>query len=305
MRWCDAIPRPANSALPRAEVASDWFDVRTVEEGVYAILEPSQFQEVISYLIVGTTKALLFDTGLGMVPIRPLVERLTRLPVEVLNSHTHFDHTGGNAEFDRILALDTPYTRANMTGFPHPDLAGEVAPESFCQRSPSGLDTAAYHTRSWSPVRMVADGDTVDLGGLVLEILQVPGHTPDAVAVLDRQRGLLWTGDTYYEGTLWLYVPETDLDSYDRSMTRLAALAPSLKRLLPAHNTATADPARLGQALAAVRQVRAGGLEGEEQPEGRMVFPFDGFSVLTSRSLLEGKAGDRGRGGSGLTTWPD
>jgi glyoxylase-like metal-dependent hydrolase (beta-lactamase superfamily II) len=35
------------------------------------------------------------------------VERLTRLPVEVLNSHTHFDHVGGTAEFDRVLALDT------------------------------------------------------------------------------------------------------------------------------------------------------------------------------------------------------
>lgn len=305
VRWCDAIPRPANSALPLADVASDWFDVRKVEAGVYAILEPNQFQEVVSYLIVGTTKALLFDTGLGMVPIRPVVERLTALPVEVLNSHTHYDHTGGNAEFDRILALDTSYTRANMAGFPHAELAGEVAPESFCHGPPAALDTAAWRTRGWSPARTVTGGDTVDLGGLVLEILQVPGHTPDAVALLDRDRGLLWTGDSYYEGTLWLYVPETDLDAYDSSMTRLAALAPSLKRLLPAHNTATADPARLSQALAAVRQVRAGGIKGEEQPDGRVVFPFDGFSVLTSRSLLEGRAGDRGRGGSGLTTWPD
>lgn len=305
VRWCDAIPRPANSALPLADVASDWFDVREVEAGVYAILEPNQFQEVVSYLIVGTTKALLFDTGLGMVPIRPVVERLTALPVEVLNSHTHYDHTGGNAEFDRILALDTSYTRANMAGFPHAELAGEVAPESFCHGPPAALDTAAWRTRGWSPARTVTGGDTVDLGGRVLEILQVPGHTPDAVALLDRDRGLLWTGDSYYEGTLWLYVPETDLDAYDSSMTRLAALAPSLKRLLPAHNTATADPARLSQALAAVRQVRAGGIKGEEQPDGRVVFPFDGFSVLTSRSLLEGRAGDRGRGGSGLTTWPD
>ncbi|MBS1242170.1 MAG: hypothetical protein H6R40_1597 [Gemmatimonadetes bacterium] len=305
VRWCDAIPRPANSALPVIGVPSDWFDVRRVEEGVYAILEPNQFQEVVSYLIVGSAKALLFDTGLGMVPIRPVAERLTTLPVEVLNSHTHYDHTGGNAEFDRILALDTPYTRANMAGFPHADLAAEVAPESFCHGPPAALDTAAWHTRAWSPARTVADGDTVDLGGRVLEILQVPGHTPDAVALLDRQRGLLWTGDSYYEGTLWLYVPETDLDAYDSSMTRLAALAPSLKRLLPAHNTATADPARLGQALAAVRQVRGGSLQGEEQPNGRVVFPFDGFAVLTSRSLLAGRAGDRSRGGSGLTTWPD
>jgi glyoxylase-like metal-dependent hydrolase (beta-lactamase superfamily II) len=113
------------------QVTSDWFVVYRVSEGVFALVEPYQFQEAISYLIVGRERALMFDTGIGLVPIRPVVEQLTRLPVEVLNSHTHFDHVGGNAEFDRILALDTPYTRANMRGFTPDDLLGEVEPASF------------------------------------------------------------------------------------------------------------------------------------------------------------------------------
>jgi hypothetical protein len=86
-------------------------------------------------------------------------------------------------------------------------------------------------------------------------------------------------------------------------MARLAALAPSLKRLLPAHNTVSADPARLAQALAAVKLVRAGAVKGQEQSNDRIVFQFDGFGVLTSKSLLAGKQGDRSAGGSGLTTW--
>src|SRR5262249_40618986 len=150
--------------------------------------------------------------------------RLTSMPIEVLNSHTHYDHVGGNAEFDRILAMDTPYTRANERGFPHSELAGEVAPESFCHGPPPGADTAAVRTRPWRPARIIADQDTVDLGGRVLEIFHVPGHTPDALALFDRAGGLLFTGDSYYDGAVWLYVPETDLDAYDRSMTRLAAL---------------------------------------------------------------------------------
>jgi glyoxylase-like metal-dependent hydrolase (beta-lactamase superfamily II) len=303
-RWCDQLPRAANAALEPAPGAGDWFDVRKVEDGIYALIEPRQFQEAISYLIVGTERALLFDSGIGLVPIRPIAERLTRLPIEVLNSHTHYDHVGGNAEFDRILALDTPYTRANAAGFPHLELAAEVAPASFCGTAPAGADTASFRTRPWRPARLVADGDTIDLGGRRLEVLHVPGHTPDAVALLDRERGLLWTGDSYYEGWIWLYVPETDLDAYERSIARLADLAPTLRRLLPAHNTATADPARLRQAGDALRKVRAGLVRGTDQGDNRIVFQFDGFGILTSKPLLAGRRGDQARGGSGLTTWP-
>ena len=52
-RWCDLLPRPANAALPRVSVATDWFEVYRAADGVFAIAEPYQFQEVISYLIVG------------------------------------------------------------------------------------------------------------------------------------------------------------------------------------------------------------------------------------------------------------
>jgi len=285
------------------KVSSDWFEVSRAAEGVYAIAEPRQFQEAISYLIVGRERALLFDTGLGLVPIRPVVEELTSLPVEVLNSHTHFDHVGGNAEFAAILAIDSPYTRANSRGFPHAELAGEVTPEAFCQGAPRGADTAGYHTRAWKAGRAVGDGDRVDLGGRVLEVLHVPGHTPDAVALLDRAAGLLWTGDTYYEGPIWLYVPETSLDDYERSIARLAAL-PGLERLLPGHNAASADPAGLARARDAIRRVRAGAVNGKDESANRIEFAFGSFSILTSRPLLEGRSGDRTRGGSGLTTWP-
>ncbi len=302
-RWCDLLPRPANAALTRLSIRSDWFAAYQVADGVYALAEPYQFQEVISYLIVGSQRALLFDTGLGLVPIRPVVDQLTRLPVEVLNSHTHFDHVGGNEEFDRVLALDTSYTRANARGFSHDELAGEVAGQSFCRGAPEGADTAGYRTRPWTATRRVKGGETIDLGGRALEILHVPGHTPDAIALHDSANGLLWTGDTYYDGAIWLYVPETSLDDYERSIARLAGLAPRLRKLLPAHNTASADPSRLAQVADAIRRVRAGGLKGAEESDQRVSFDFDGFSILTSRPLLAGRKGGQERGGSGLTTW--
>jgi glyoxylase-like metal-dependent hydrolase (beta-lactamase superfamily II) len=246
----------------------------------------------------------MFDTGLGLVPIRPVIEQLTSLPVEVINSHTHYDHVGGNAEFDRILAMDTPYTHANAAGFAHADLAGEVAPSFLCGAAPAGADIADFHTRPWHPSRFVADGEQIDLGGRKVEVLRVPGHTPDAVALIDRTHGYLWTGDTYYDATIWLYVPETDLDDYERSLGKLVALAPGLTKLFPGHNTATADPAQLAKAADAIARVRARAVSGAEESGNRLVFHFDRFNILVSKPALEGRKGDKTRGGSGLTTWP-
>jgi glyoxylase-like metal-dependent hydrolase (beta-lactamase superfamily II) len=63
---------------------------------------------VISYLVVGRDRALLFDTGMGMSDIHAIVSALTDRPVVVLNSHTHVDHVGGNLAFARIQRGDAP-----------------------------------------------------------------------------------------------------------------------------------------------------------------------------------------------------
>ncbi|AMW04571.1 MBL fold metallo-hydrolase [Gemmatimonas phototrophica] len=257
--WCSALPRAVNAAFERVPVPGDWHEVYQVEPGVFAIVEPRQFQEAISYLLVGTSSALLFDSGIGLVPLRPVVDALTTLPVSVLNSHSHFDHVGANFEFTDVLALDHPFTQANERGKAHLEVASEVAVDAFCGRPPAVADTATFRSRSWRVARRVASGDTIDLGGRTLEIVAAPGHTPDAIVLLDRANGLLMTGDSYYDSVLWFFSSETDLVAYEQTMTRLAALAPSLRRLLPAHNTISAPPSRLVAVAAAVRTLRAGG----------------------------------------------
>ena len=300
-RWCDDLPRPANQALERVGLRASWFEVYRAADGVFAIAEPYQFQEVISYLVVGTREALLFDSGLGMVPIAPVVKELTALPVTVLNSHTHFDHVGGNAEFERVLAMDTAYTRANTGGFSHEALKGEVAPEAFCRPLPAGIEASAYRSRPWTPTSFIQDGHKIDLGGRTLEVLASPGHTPDAVALFDPQAGLLFTGDTFYEGTVWLFVPETSLSAHATSVDRLAALVPRLMRLLPAHNGASAPAERLTELRDAVAAVRSRPDSGKVTGEGQVTFTFPHFSILTSRKALAGWTGPADRGGSGLS----
>src|SRR5437016_11214165 len=102
------------------------------------------------------------------------------------------------------------------------------------------------------------DGFKVNLGGRTLEVLSTPGHTTDAISLLDRANGLLFTGDTYYPAPIWLFRPETDLDAYVASVKRLAALASQLKIVLGAHTIPVAHPDVLVKLVAAIESVRAG-----------------------------------------------
>ena len=88
--WWDALPRPEWSAYPKIDVNDGWFEVYRIDDEIYAIYEPGQFEEVISFLIVGNDFALMFDTGLGIGNIRSVVDQLTDKDIVVLNSHTHW-----------------------------------------------------------------------------------------------------------------------------------------------------------------------------------------------------------------------
>ena len=301
--FCEELPRPENAALPLSDASDDWFQVYEAAEGVYSIIEPYQFQETISQLIVGQERAILFDTGLGLLSIRPVVERITSLPVTVLNSHTHYDHVGGNSEFSSVLAIDTAYTRANMAGFEHSRIADNFVPEAFCNGAPPGVDISSFYTPPWKASRFVEDGEMLDLGGRTLEVLHVPGHTPDATALLDADNGLLFTGDTYYDAQLWLFVPETNLDDYERSITRLVSLEGDIRFLLGAHNVARVDAGRLEQVKTAFHQLRSGELSADEESGNRLVFNIDGIEFVTAQAVLDGEQGDITKGGSGLDTW--
>ncbi len=85
------------------KVTPNWFTVRKVVPNIWGIAELEHFEEVISYLIVGEEKALLFDTGLGIKNIKNEIKKITNKSITVINSHSHFDHIGGNKLFKNVL----------------------------------------------------------------------------------------------------------------------------------------------------------------------------------------------------------
>jgi len=297
---CQSLPVPTNKILPLNDASTEWFQVYESHKGVYSIVEPYQFQMSISHLILGDEHALLFDTGMGMAPIKPVIESLTDLPVMVLNSHTHFDHVGGNAEFENILAVDSPYTRANMKGFSHEEVAGDVIDEAFCNGPPKNLDTESYHTRAWSANKFVVDGQVIDLGNRLIEVIHVPGHTPDALALLDQENALLFTGDTYYDDNLWLFSPETDLDHYSESIAKLSKLEDQIEFIFGAHTSARVDAGILSKVKESFSKLRSGKVKPIHEVQDRLIYEIDGVNFVTSKSILAGEKIKLDKGASGL-----
>jgi glyoxylase-like metal-dependent hydrolase (beta-lactamase superfamily II) len=279
--WCSQLPRPEYKTLERVLRDEPWFEIYRIRPGVFAIYEPKQFEEVISYLMLGEKRALLFDTGLGVGKISAVVARLTPLPVIVINSHTHFDHVGGNAEFRNIWNRDLLYTRKNMRGQPNIYSRDVLAPERLCGPLPPGADAKSYSIRRWKSTHSLRDHERIDLGGRIVEVIFAPGHTPDSVALLDRRNGLLFTGDSFYPGPIYLFVPETDFAAYTRSVARLAALEPQIKLLLPSHNVPVVEPVFLKRLARAVEQVNQHQAKAQVTA-GRREYCFDGFSLLLS-----------------------
>jgi len=277
--WCKPLPRPEYKSLERVLATDPWFEVYKVAPGVYAIYEPHQSEEVISYLIVGHKQALLFDTGMGIANIRRVASQLTSRPIVVLNSHTHDDHVGGNWQFNFIYGMDTDFTRTNAKGS-REDAQAEVASGEICGDLPKNFDSAAYQTKPWHISMFVHDGFKINLGARTLEIIATPGHTPDAISLIDRENGLLFTGDTYYPAPIWLFRPETNLDAYRQSIARLAALAPQINMVLGAHNIPVAKPDVLPRLVAAFDAVRAGKITPTPASSGKVTFKVGDITFL-------------------------
>jgi glyoxylase-like metal-dependent hydrolase (beta-lactamase superfamily II) len=282
-----------------------WFQTRELHPGVWLVAEPSH---VNTWLVAGRERAVLLDTGLGIAPIRPVAERLTDRPVSVLNTHAHFDHIGGNHEFDEIAihelgapALEeevSPALLADYVGYTRRLLAVAddyrrtdralmhlLTPDSDPRPLPDGFDAASWRIPASRATSTLRDGDRIDLGGRTLTVLHTPGHSPDSICLLDERAGLLFAADTINTGPIYAQLPDSDLEAFAASTRRLADLAPGLRSVLVHHfGRVAVEPAFLSAVAEAFETVQA--QEPRSTPAsdclGRDVreVRFAGFSIL-------------------------
>ena len=225
-RWLEphAIVDPTPVKLAKGEMVDDYFAVEDLGEGTYAIGEPRYYQQNYSYLIVGETRAVLFDSGSGTRDISGVVGGLTKLPVTVIVSHLHFDHLGGIGPFGQVAMIDLPETRADVSdGLFRP---GRYEYMGFFDH----LAAPSVRISEW-----LTPGTIIDLGGRSLKVLSTPGHTPTSVALFDAQSKRLFIGDFIYPTTLYAFLPGASLSAYQATAKTLLKVLPADTLLWTAH----------------------------------------------------------------------
>jgi glyoxylase-like metal-dependent hydrolase (beta-lactamase superfamily II) len=266
----------------RNDLVQDWFRVTALEPGVWCIEEPLHDEQVKSYLIAGGERAVLLDTGMGVGNLKALVRTLTNLPLTVVQSHAHFDHIGSAHQFagECEILVHPDQAEGLRRGVDPARLRRGFSPEHLSGPLPDGRTVESLRVPGVEPTGFLAGGQSLDLGGRTLETIDAPGHCKGLLALLDRDAGALWSTDAVYAGALYAQMPDSDLDAYRQSMDALAALAPTLRVVYPAHGPTPIDPALLTPMRDAIAAVASG--RAPDAVEGDVArHEFDGFSVLT------------------------
>lgn len=203
-----------------------WYETRPLADGVTHIWEPHimPFYRCNIWHVRGRDRDLLVDSGMGVVSLRQQVGLLAGRPILAVASHTHFDHIGAHHEFAEravhraeadIMAQPTrSATYADV--YVKDDTLGDM----FTMLPPGGYRSADYEVRSAPATRLLGDGDGVDLGNRHFDVIHLPGHSPGGIGLWEAATGILFSGDTIYDGPLI----DDVIDDYVRSMERLRAL---------------------------------------------------------------------------------
>jgi hydroxyacylglutathione hydrolase len=207
--------------------------------------------EGTGYVVAGKEKALIIDTMNGYEDVRAIAQTLTNLPLTVVNTHGHADHIIGNVYFDRA--------------FLHP---ADVTLAEECFHSPEFQEAAQKYGLKPAEMVPIHGGDVFDLGGVQLEVIETPGHTPGSICLLDRKDRILFSGDTIVPH-VWMQLPKSlPLTTLVHSLDNLLALGGAFDKIFTGHSTNEPLPAsHCKEERDAVQEVIEGKTQNDEPYE--------------------------------------
>lgn len=244
-----------------------WYRAEPLEPNLWLITEPRvhPIWSANMHLVLGQDADLLIDSGMGVAPLRPFLDTLRPDPGKrliCLSTHTHIDHIGAVHEFDERLVH--PIEADDLAGPPVYSLRSDTVSDTLralferagypalwpylIDAIPSAdYDIDSYVLRGADATALVREGDVIDLGDWVAEILHLPGHAPGQVGLFHRASGTLFGADAVYDGPLIYEGEGTDKGDYALTLRRLSEMP--ISRVHGGHDPSF-DKARLDQMIA-------------------------------------------------------
>ena len=261
---------PASTPSPTLD-----FTAATVSPHVTRIRDP---HDVLMYLVAGTERALLVDTGYGVGDLAGFVAGLTDLPVTVALTHAHVDHAFGASQFDdvRLNPAELPVLAEHQVLSTRMHEQVDAAARDATDATPKPYLAPAVDP---STLTALVAGDRIDLGGVTVAAFATPGHTPGSLALLVETDRLLITGDAANQLT-FLFLPESSsVAAYAGTLRRLREETAGLyDRVLVSHGTGEITPTVIDDLLALCARVLAG-------TDDAVPLEFQGRQGLVARAV--------------------
>jgi hydroxyacylglutathione hydrolase len=186
------------------------------------------------YLVEGTEKALLIDTGIGAGDLKRFLELITKLPLIVVNTHSHSDHVNGDFQFTDVYvhAAEIEPTRESLTKKNREMAIANILKNNHEFDKKNILDVDEYHVPNFISIQ---EGYTFDIGNRKLEVIEVPGHTPGCICLIDKENKLLFSGDNNCQH-IWLFMDNsTSVETYLKSLEKLMTYSKYFDTIMPGH----------------------------------------------------------------------
>ncbi len=216
-------------------VAETWFSVEACDGDILRFREHNidAYAGGDFWLVRGRDRALVVDTGCGIVSPVGLATAIAGRPVMAVALNCSYDHAGGWSGFDARAChpLDAPHLEEPEDGSVS---VGDYLNDGTLWALPwEGYDVAAYAMTPASPTRLVDEGDVLDLGGRSLEVLRAPGREAGGIVLWEAATGSLFTSDMLYDGEHGLAWPPANPAAYAATLERMRGLPVS--RVCPGH----------------------------------------------------------------------
>ena len=197
--WIDYCKR--DKSMEENKKRNIWPEIEMLAPGVWNI--EFGFGNTV-YVVEGSKKAIVIDTGMSDAQILPVIKTLTNKSLELAITHVHGDHMRYASDFSVRYMCDR-------------DVA--IADQMLDRFDMPQVKQLTYQS--------VHEWDVLDLGNVTLQVISMYGHTPGSVGYYCKEKNMLFCGDAIGSGMgVWMYVPHAlKLEEYRKSLNNFISWA--------------------------------------------------------------------------------